>query len=77
MNGLRGIGALSVYIYHTTPTFFPTNGRVYEEESGGSEPSWEVWIKGTPLIVFALGTFWVKVFFLLSGFVLPLGFFKT
>ena len=31
----------------------------------------------TPLVVFIHGYFWVIVFFILSGFVLPLSYFKT
>jgi len=35
------------------------------------------WVHQTPLMLFIHGSFWVVVFFILSGFVLPLNFFKT
>jgi len=40
-------------------------------------PSWVYYCNMTPLTVFTHGYFWVVIFFILSGFVLPLSFFKT
>ena len=40
-------------------------------------PRWITYFQMTPLVVFIHGYFWVIVFFILSGFVLPLSYFKT
>lgn len=40
-------------------------------------PSWLRYARMTPLVVFIHGYFWVIVFFILSGFVLPMSYFKT
>ena len=40
-------------------------------------PLWITYFRMTPLVVFIHGYFWVIVFFILSGFVLPLSYFKT
>ena len=42
-----------------------------------TNPEWISNFKATPFSVFVHGYFWVIVFFILSGFVLPLRWFKT
>ena len=74
LNGLRGIGAFSVYLFHRY-SFFPQGGPYYTPPM--TDPTWVTNIKATPFCVFFHGYFWVLVFFILSGFVLPLRWFKT
>ena len=45
-------------------------------EEGYEEPDWILFVKMTPFNLFIHGYFWVVIFFILSGFVLPLRFFK-
>lgn len=40
-------------------------------------PEWLRYLRMTPLVAFINGYFWVIVFFIISGFVLPLRFFQT
>ena len=61
MDGLRGIAALNVVIFHFVDTYFPC--LVPKEVSG------TLWIAYTPLAVLYNGRFSVWVFFVLSGFV--------
>ena len=74
LNGLRGLGALAVYLYHDY-NWFPEGGPAYTD--GKTDPAWITTFKATPFTVFVHGYFWVIVFFILSGFVLPLRWFKT
>lgn len=77
LNGLRGFGALSVYLGHFFIFFFPTNDEVDDVHTSSPPPSWLKYARNTPLTVFIHGYFWVVIFFILSGFVLPLSYFKT
>lgn len=40
-------------------------------------PVWLLWLNNTPLHILTNGPFWVAIFFILSGFVLTLRWFKT
>ena len=75
MDGLRGIGAFIVYMSHYMDMFFP-----YVEQKqiddGDKRHVPEV-LRETPLKIIYSGYFFVVVFFILSGFVLPLRYFKT
>jgi peptidoglycan/LPS O-acetylase OafA/YrhL len=74
LEGLRGIAALMVFAYHALIIFYPL--MFY-----GSAPlqhfKFEDNIHGTPLAAFFSGTFAVAIFFVLSGFVLSIGFFTA
>ena len=78
MDGLRGIGAFVVYLTHFHDHFFPLISKSKHDEN----PEWAKshslpqWTKSTPVSIFYHGYFWVVVFFILSGFVLTLRFFK-
>jgi len=78
LEGLRGIAAIVVVAYHAMLMFWP--GVAY-----GTNPSLapvqnsqlESFLYGNPLNVFLSGGFAVAIFFVLSGFVLSVGFFQT
>ena len=74
LEGLRGIAALSVVIHHFVFAYFP-----YLLEGGNTvrHSRFEDNIYGTPLALIYAGTFAVAVFFVLSGFVLSIGYFQT
>ena len=76
MDGLRGIGAFAVYINHFMLLFYPwyTNKDMEDGKMKYFPPEW---MRDTPARVFYGGQLWVTVFFILSGFVLPMNFFKT
>jgi peptidoglycan/LPS O-acetylase OafA/YrhL len=40
-------------------------------------PAWIAFVLDTPIYIIMAGNFWVFVFFILSGFVLPLSWFRT
>jgi peptidoglycan/LPS O-acetylase OafA/YrhL len=61
LDGLRGIACLSVMLFH-----LDTVNRLH----------WESWYYFTPLILLKKGVQCVYLFFTISGFVLPLGYFK-
>ena len=75
LDGLRGIGALVVYLNHFLDHFYhlPTKKKLDE----GKEEQLPNWTRQTPVVLFYHGYFWVVVFFVLSGFVLTLRFFKV
>ena len=77
LNGLRGFGAISVYLSHFAIFFFPTKDEIDEQHDSTMPPTWIRYAIMTPLAIFIHGYFWVIVFFILSGFVLPLSYFKT
>jgi len=67
IDGLRGIGALCVYNCHFVELL------VEESPTNKSQEHWFfVMILRTPLRIFVQGPFWVLVFFIISGFVLPM-----
>ena len=72
LDGLRGIGAFVVYIGHFLQNFYLIKRE--DEEDIKLLPSF---MRTTPITVLYLGLFWVYVFFILSGFVLTLRFYKT
>ena len=72
LDGLRGIGAFVVYIWHFLDTFYPMPS--YEKENIPMLP--DVFRKNPLITIWCNGSFWVAVFFILSGFVLSLRFFK-
>jgi len=76
MDGLRGFGALAVYLHHFYTAFY--SPQTEKERDAGIDvvqPPW--WTIETPVASLHHGTLWVCIFFILSGFVLPLSFFKT
>lgn len=74
LEGVRGIAAVAVVISHFVLAFYPGlitgNGAV-------AHTRFEDNIHGTPLALLYAGTFAVAIFFVLSGFVLSIGFFQT
>lgn len=78
LEGLRGIAAIVVVIYHAILMFYP--GIAY-----GNHPvlapvqnmRFEDNLYGNPINVFLSGGFAVAIFFVLSGFVLSIGFLQT
>ena len=77
MDGLRGIGAFVVYLCHFFDRFYhiPTK-KQFEDKTGPAENMAPDWFRTTPITILYHGYFWVVVFFILSGFVLTLRFFK-
>lgn len=72
IDGLRGIGAFCVYNCHFVELFLEA------PEHKEAQNSWAwVWILRTPLRILVEGPFWVLIFFIISGFVLPLRYFET
>ena len=78
LEGLRGLAAVAVVIFHSLVIFYPV--MFYGVISGWS-PVQHLRIEdnlfGNPLMFFASGAFAVAIFFVLSGFVLSYGFFST
>lgn len=78
LEGLRGIAAVIVVLFHALLIFFPAfyYGPSYNVE-GLHSFTFEDNLYGTPLNVFISGPFAVAIFFVISGFVLTVGFFQT
>ena len=79
---MRGFGALAVYFSHFIATFYPyfLYGKPKDFETNPSwhePPTWLLVLNNTPLHVLTNGPFWVTLFFILSGFVLSLRWYKT
>lgn len=78
LEGLRGIAAVAVAAYHSLLGFFTF---AFLGVLAGSPPlqhsRFESMLLGNPFAVFLSGTFAVSIFFVLSGFVLSIGFFQT
>ena len=75
LNGLRGWGALAVFFLHYTLEFWKIDNEPdWEQRQGGSKhpPAWLVILNNSPLGIIIGGNVAVSVFFVLSGFVLPL-----
>lgn len=78
LEGLRGIAAIAVVAYHIIIMFYPAIAYGLSAEPAPVLHSWlEGSLYGSPLNVFLSGAFAVGVFFVLSGFVLSIGFFQT
>ena len=75
LDGLRGFGAIAVYFSHFLLKFYDTDNT--EPDRQVTPPDWLIFLRSSPLVVFVHGHFWVVVFFILSGFVLPLRWFRT
>jgi peptidoglycan/LPS O-acetylase OafA/YrhL len=76
LDGLRGIGAFAVYVNHIMVAFYPWYGK-QDLQDGMMHYFPPEWMRNTPFKVLYGGQLWVIVFFILSGFVLPMNFFKT
>ena len=78
LEGLRGVAAVVVVVYHNLLAFYALaflgTGSGF---SVGQNMRYEDNLYGNPIMVFLSGTFAVAIFFVLSGFVLSIGFFQT
>ena len=74
LEGLRGLAAISVVVFHFLVLFYPA---LYYGTGFLQHSKIEDNLHGTPFNAFISGTFAVSVFFVLSGFVLTVGFFQT
>lgn len=74
LEGLRGIAAVIVVLTHFVFLFFPAMRR---GDMALAHSRYEDNVFGTPLMLVVAGTLAVAIFFVLSGFVLSIGFFKT
>src|ERR1051326_3491798 len=75
LDGLRGIAALIVLFYHLTAAFYP--GIAFNDPKGAHLPHrFESWMALSPFNLFFSGELAVCVFFVLSGYVLSVGFFS-
>ena len=76
INGLKGIGAGIVYLCHFVFAFY--YGMYSLEPADCHLPgNWDVLIGGSPLNTLFSGNFAVRLFFVMSGYVLCLGYFRT
>lgn len=78
LEGLRGLAAIVVVVYHAMIMFYP--GIAYGHNlslAPVQNMRFEDNLYGNPLSVFLSGGFAVAIFFVLSGFVLSIGFFQT
>ena len=75
LESIRGLAALVVVIHHLEFTFMPVLKADYATLS--AHPFWIRALGLSPLSVFSNGGFAVRLFFVLSGFVLSLSFFRT
>jgi peptidoglycan/LPS O-acetylase OafA/YrhL len=77
LDGLRGVGAFVVYVTHFLDHFYHLPETPEQYDSMPKEERLPDYFREIPLLVIAYhGYFWVVVFFILSGFVLTLRFFK-
>ena len=79
LEGLRGVAAVVVILFHIMMIFFPglIDGVGAYSSPGLQNAAFEHSIYGSPLNALLSGTFSVSIFFVLSGFVLTIGFFQT
>ena len=75
LEGFRGIAATIVVLYHFILAFYPALS--WGPDARAEHTPFEDDIFGTPLSIFYAGTFAVAIFFVLSGFVLSIGYFQT
>lgn len=71
LDGLRGVAALCVAVYHFIYFFVP------DLVAGTPQQDWALWIASSPLAGLYNGRFCVWVFFVLSGFVLSVAMAET
>lgn len=78
LEGLRGVAAIAVVLYHCLQAFYPfaIYGALYKTQPL-QHMRFEDNYYGTPLAALTNGVFAVAIFFVLSGFVLSIGFFQT
>lgn len=74
LEGLRGIAAIAVVLAHYMLAFYPA---LISGNASLTHSSLEELIHGTPIALLYAGTFAVAIFFVLSGFVLSIGYFQT
>lgn len=74
LEGARGIAAIVVVVAHYLLAFYPS---LVSGRSSLAHTNFETSIHGTPLALLYAGTFAVAIFFVLSGFVLSIGYFQT
>ena len=74
LEGLRGLAAISVVLFHFFVLLYPA---LYYGPGFIQHMRFENNIYGSPLNAFISGAFAVSIFFVLSGFVLTVGFFQT
>jgi len=77
LEGLRGVAAVIVAIYHFCLTFYLFAFFGPSADGIVQHVRYEDNFYGSPFAVFLSGTFAVAIFFVLSGFVLSIGFFQT
>ena len=82
LNGLRGWGAFAVFLFHYTEAFWkldkhPDNEAELNLDGSWNTPTWLFVMRNSPLGIVMSGYCAVSVFFVLSGFVLPLGWFAS
>lgn len=79
LEGLRGVAAVAVVLFHAILMFYP--GIFYGPSSYGGlniqNLRYEDNLYGNPIMGFLTGSFSVAIFFVLSGFVLSVSFFRT
>jgi len=76
LEGLRGVAAIGVVLYHFGLSFY-TLAFWGPGVTSVQNMRYEHFLHGNPAMVFLSGTFSVAIFFVLSGFVLSIGFFQT
>jgi len=75
LEGLRGLASIAVVLHHMVLVFFPFI--IFgDEKLGPIHSGIEKILHGNPLMMFLSGTFPVAIFFVLSGFVLSIGYFN-
>lgn len=74
LDGLRGVASVAVFLWHHFIAFFPASIGISNVMHSRVV---EIWLYRSPLAIFFAGDFAVFVFFVLSGFVISVGFFRA
>jgi peptidoglycan/LPS O-acetylase OafA/YrhL len=74
LEGLRGLAAINVALYHFLVLVFPA---MYYGSTAVQHSRFEDNLHGNPILTLVSGTFAVSIFFVLSGFVLTVGYLQT